>query len=59
MAQELCPIAHFYGKELNKTIIFVQIFPFLTTNKIKYVLYDGTNFQYDKSSKFVELMLES
>jgi hypothetical protein len=31
----------------------------LTINKIKYVLYDGINFQYGKSPNFVELMLES
>jgi hypothetical protein len=31
----------------------------LTTNIIKYILYDDTNFEYDKSPNFVELMLES
>ncbi len=35
-----------------------KLFHILTTNRIKYVLYDGTNFEYDKSPNFVKLMLE-
>jgi hypothetical protein len=31
----------------------------LTTYRIKHVLYDGINFQFDKSLDFVELMLKS
>jgi hypothetical protein len=35
-----CTIKH----ELTWLAIFVQIVPFLTTNEIKYVLYDGIIF---------------
>jgi len=42
----------------NQQYLF-KLFHILTTNKIKYVLYDDINVLYDKSPNFVELMLES
>jgi hypothetical protein len=43
MAQEHVPLRNFI-KKIQQIAIFVQIFPYLTTNEIKYVLYDGIIF---------------
>jgi hypothetical protein len=39
-----CPIVQLYWKDSMKLAIFVQIVSYLTTNEIKYVLYDGIIF---------------
>jgi hypothetical protein len=52
------PLCNFIEEDSIGVAIFVQIVSYFT-NKINYVLYDGTYFKYDKSSNFVVLMLKS